>query len=78
MSNREIEIELEHMRFQADLLETMQQSLQLHQKLVDSGFFVSFTDLEQLAPYAQSFAYFADGVQSLAESLKYLVQGMSD
>jgi hypothetical protein len=68
------EIETEMMSSYAEFLASLQSSIELHQKIADAAFVVSFADSEASGHLVNSFQCFADGVQALASAIRHYAE----
>ena len=78
MSNEIENFEMESMETYAELLRTLQQSLTVHNKLVDTAFTLSFSNAQQSQQYILAFRYFIDGVTSMVQGLEYFAESQTN
>ena len=78
MSNEKENLEMESMETYAELLRTLQQSLTVHNKLVDTAFTLSFSNAQQSQQYILAFRYFIDGVTSMVQGLEYFAESQTN
>jgi len=71
MSNEIENFEMESMETYAEFLRILQQSLTVHNKLVDTAFTLSFSSAQQSQQYILAFRHFIDGVTCMVQGLEY-------
>ena len=71
MSNEIENFEMESMEIYAEFLRVLQHGLDVHTKLVDAAFTLSFSNPEHSREYLRAFRHFVDGVTSTVEGLEY-------
>jgi len=78
MSNETENFEMESMETFAEFLRTLQQSLAVHSKLVDTAFTLSFSNAQQSQQYILAFRHFLDGVTSMVQGLEYFAESQTN